>query len=259
QRLDFNARFENRLDVDSGRGAAVEFVDDHVLRHVNQAASEVTRIGRLQRGIGQTLAGAVRGDEVLQHGEAFAEVGGDGRFDDFAGGLGHQPAHAGKLADLLLRAAGAGIGHHVNRIDHALFVLLFEGFEHFIGNFFGDVGPDGDDFVVALAVGDGAIEILLLDLDDFVLGRVHQLEFHAGDDHVADADGDAGLRRVEEAEFFQLVERDDGLLQAEAQVAILHERLDALLLEQAVDERHVGGQMVVEDYSADGGLQELLV
>ena len=139
------------------------------------------------------------------------------------------------------------------------FILLFEGLEHFVGDFFGDVAPDGDDLVVALAVGDGAIEILLLDLDDFVLGGVHQLELDAGDDHVADADGNAGLRGVEEAEFLQPVEHHHGLFEAEAQIAILHQRLDALLLEQAVDERHVRGQVIVEDHAADGGVQELLV
>ena len=185
-------------------------VDDHVLGHVHEPAREVAGIGGLERRIGQALAGAVRGDEVLQHGEAFAEVRGDGRLDDFARGLGHQAAHSGKLADLLLGTAGAGIGHDVDRVDHALLVLLFEGLEHFVGDFFGDVAPDGDDLVVALAVGDGAIEILLLDLDDFVLGGVHQLGLDAGDDHVADADGNAGLGGVEEAELLQPVEHHDG-------------------------------------------------
>ena len=84
QRLDFDARFEDRLDVNAVRRAAIDLVDDHVLRHVHQTPREVAGIGGLQRRIGQALARAVRGDEVLQHGEAFAEVGGDGRLDDFA-------------------------------------------------------------------------------------------------------------------------------------------------------------------------------
>ena len=258
QRLDFDAGFENRLDVNAVGRAAVEFVDDHVLSHVDQAPRQIAGIGGLERGIGQTLTGAVRGDEVLQHRQTFAEVRSDRRFDNFAGGLGHQSAHSGKLANLLFRSASAGVGHDVDRVDHALLVLLFEGFEHFVGNLFGDVAPDGDDFVVALAVGDGAIEILLLNLDDFVLGGIHQLELDAGDDHVADADGNAGLRRVEEAEFLEAVEHQNGLLETEAQVGILHQRLNALLLQQAVDEGHVRRQVIVEDHAADGGVQELL-
>ena len=68
-----------------------------------------------------------------------------------------------------------------------------------------------------------------------------------------------GLRRVEEAEFLQPVEHHDGLLEAEAQVAVLHQRLHALLLQQAVDERHVRRQVIVEDHAAHGRVQELLV
>ena len=119
--------------------------------------------------------------------------------------------------------------------------------------------PDGDDLVVAFAVGDRAIEVLLLHFDDFMFGGADQLRLHVRDDHVADADGDAGFRCVEEAEFLQLIEHEHGLFEAEAQVAILHERLNALLLEQAVDERHIRRQVIVEDHAADGGVQELLL
>src|SRR5208337_2086853 len=97
QRLDFDARFDDGLDVDTVAGAAVALVDDDVLRNVDQPAGQIARIGGLERRIGKALTRAVGGDEVLQHREAFAEVGSDGGFDDFAGGLGHETAHAGKL------------------------------------------------------------------------------------------------------------------------------------------------------------------
>ena len=64
------------------------------------------------------------------------------------------------------------------------FVLGFEGLEHFVGDLLGDVAPDGDDFVVALAVGDRAVEVLLLNFDDFAFGGIHELGLVAGDDHV---------------------------------------------------------------------------
>ena len=160
---------------------------------------------------------------------------------------------------MLLRTTSAGVCHDVDRVDHALLVLLLESLEHLVSNTLGDVRPDGDDFVVAFAVGDRAIEVLLLHFDHFVLGGVDELRLDAGDDHVADADGDAGFRCVEEAEFFQLVEHEHGLLEAEAQVAILHESLDAFLLEQTIDERHIRREVIVEDHAADGGVQELLV
>ena len=199
----------------------------------------------------------MRRDEVLQHGEAFAEVGRDGRFDDFARGLGHQAAHSGKLADLLLRSAGAGIGHDVNRVDDAFLVLVLHRLEHLLGDFFGDVAPDGDDLVVALAVGDGAVQVLLLHLDDFLFRVFDERELVAGDNHVVDADGDAGLGGVLEAQFLELVEHLHGALQAKAQVAVVAELLHALFLDEAVDERHFLGQVIVENHAADGGVDEL--
>src|SRR5208282_3976850 len=236
QGLDFHAGLEDGLHVNAFGSAAVEFADDHVLGHVHQAAGEVAGVGGLERGVRQALARAVRGDEVLEDGEALAEVGSDGGLDDLAGRLGHEAAHAGKLADLLLGAAGAGVSHDVDGVDDALLIALLEDLEHFFGDFFGDVAPDGDDLVVGLA-------------DELFLFR--------RDDHVVDADGDAGLGGVEEAQFLELVEHAHGEGLAEAQVGVLHQELQALFLEQAVDERHALGQMVVEDHAADGGVDEL--
>src|SRR4029077_4372713 len=109
QRLDFDAGFDDGLNVDAVAGAAIALVDDDVLRDVDEAASKVARIGSLERRVRQALARAVGGKKVFQHGESFAEVGGDGRFDDLAGRLGHQTAHTGKLANLLFRTASAGV------------------------------------------------------------------------------------------------------------------------------------------------------
>ena len=77
---------------------------------------EITRVRRLERGVGQTLAGAVGRVEVLQHGQAFLEVRQDRRLDDRAVGTRHQAAHAGELLHLLRRTAGAGMAHHVDGV-----------------------------------------------------------------------------------------------------------------------------------------------
>src|SRR5690606_23615507 len=50
-------------------GLAVFFRDLAVLRHVDQAAGQVARIRRLERGVGQALAGAVRRVEVFKDGQ----------------------------------------------------------------------------------------------------------------------------------------------------------------------------------------------
>ena len=176
QRLDDLARLDDGPRLDAVERAAVVLGDDDVLRHVHQTPRQVAGVGGLERRVGQTLARAVRRDEVLQHGEAFTEVRRDRRLDDFARRLGHQAAHAGELADLLLRAAGARVGHDVDRVEApARLVHLGHLAEHLVGDLLGDLRPDGDDLVVALAVGDRAFEVLLLDLDDLVARVLHQL------------------------------------------------------------------------------------
>src|SRR3984893_9573719 len=101
QRLDDFARFDDGLDKNAFRRAAAVLGHDDIRRNVHQTPRQVSGIGGLQSGIRQTFARAVRGNEVLQHVEAFAEVGGDGSLDDFARGLGHEAAHAGERPDLL--------------------------------------------------------------------------------------------------------------------------------------------------------------
>ena len=165
--LDLLAAVDHALG-DALRGAAVVPGDDDVLGHVGQLAGEVARVGRLQGRVGQALAGAVRGAEVLQHAQALAEVGLDRRLDDLARGLGHQAAHAGQLADLLDAAAGAAVGHEEDRVDvvdvRRGAVVVLQDFHHFRGDLFAGVGPGVQHLVVALALGDDAALVELLDL-----------------------------------------------------------------------------------------------
>ena len=67
ERLDDLAGLLELGDADAVERAAVELGDDRVLRHVDETAREVAGVRRLERGVGQTLASAVRRDEVLEH------------------------------------------------------------------------------------------------------------------------------------------------------------------------------------------------
>ena len=51
---------------DAFHRAAVEVRDDRVLRHVDEAARQVPRVGGLERGVREALTSAVGGDEVLE-------------------------------------------------------------------------------------------------------------------------------------------------------------------------------------------------
>ena len=186
--------------------------DDDVLRRVHELVRQVARVRRLEGGVGQTLARAVGGDEVLHDGQALAEVRRDGLLDDLARRLGHQTAHARELLELLAVAARAGIDGHEHRVDFLAALVVFEGAEEHVGDFVTGVGPDVDDLVVTLAVRDDAAAALLVDLADLLVGALQFDLLLARDDHVEDADGNARAGRLGEAEFLQAVQRLDGPL-----------------------------------------------
>ena len=241
------------------------FGDHQVLRHVDQAPGQVAGIRGLQRRIGQTLAGAVGGDEVLQNVQALAEVRRDRGLDDRAVGLGHQAAHAGELADLGRAAAGAGVGHHEDRIEGLLplldalevgRLLGAELLHHRLGDLIIRARPDVHDLVVALAVRDQTRGVLILDLLHFTVGRGHELGLLLRNDDVVDAEGDARTGRVGEAGVHELVGEDHRLLQTQRTVAGVDGSGDRLLGHVLVDE--IEGQALGQDLGqqrpADRGL-----
>ena len=109
--------------LDELLGLAVLGAHDHVLGDVDEAPRQVAGVGGPQRRVGEALAGAVRGDEVLEHRQALHEVGLDRPLDDLALRVGHQAAHPGELADLLERPAGSRVGHHEDRVQLVEVVL----------------------------------------------------------------------------------------------------------------------------------------
>ena len=93
------------------------------MRDVNQTTSQVTGIGSLQSGIGQTFTSTVSRDKVLQHGQTFLKVRKDRVLDNLTTfcttllRFRHQTTHTGQLTNLLLRTTGSGIQHHVYGIE----------------------------------------------------------------------------------------------------------------------------------------------
>ena len=245
QRLDHLAALDQGLHGNAVLRAAIVLGHHQVLRHVDQAAGEVARVRGLQRRVRQALAGAVGGDEVLQHVEAFAEVGRDRRLDDRAVGLGHQAAHAGQLPDLRRRAARAGVGHHVDGVerlllDHLAVAVLHrlaaQLLHHGLADLLAAARPDVDHLVVALAGGHQARGVLVLDLLHLGLGRLDQLLLLRRDRHVVHAEGDSGARGVGESRLHQLVGEDHRLAQAAAAEADVDQLGDFLLLQRPVEQ-----------------------
>ena len=81
---DFLVTFVDGLHENPVGSAAIDFGDDDILGHVDEFPRHVSRVGRLERGIGKTLAGSVGGDEILKHRQTRTEVRDDGALDDLA-------------------------------------------------------------------------------------------------------------------------------------------------------------------------------
>ena len=204
QRRDHLAGIDDGAHLDAPLGAAIRLTDDRVLRHVDEAAGQVARVRRLERGVGQALTGAVGRVEVLENVEAFLEVRDDRRLDDLAGRLGHEAAHRRELLHLGRRTTGARVGHHVDRVDRlvaAVLVLLHRGdaVHHLAGEAVRALRPGVDDLVVLLALGDEAVLVLLLVVLREGAGLLDDLPLVLRDHHVVLAERDAGLERVVEA------------------------------------------------------------
>ena len=183
--------------------AAIDVRDHQILRNVDETSGQVTGVRRLQRGIRQTFTRTVRRDEVLVHGQTFAEVRGDRRFDDAAVRLRHQTAHTGQLADLRRRTPCAGVGVDIHRVERRLvFVLtiaiddlLFrDAFHHRTRDQIVRARPDVDHLVVLLALGDETRRVLRLDLFHFGFGVADDLRLRLRNDEVFDTDRCARTR-----------------------------------------------------------------
>src|SRR5690606_10534074 len=274
ERLDDLTALDERADVQAVHGAAVVLVDDGVLRHVDETAGEVTGVRGLERGVRQTLTGAVGGDEVLLHRETLTEVRRDGGLDDLTRGLGHQTAHTGELTDLLGGTTRTRVGHDVHGVEarllaglplslgvHAGGLLLGDLGHHLRGDLLGGLRPDVDDLVVALSVGDQTLEVLVLDLGDLGLGLVEELGLLLRDDHVAQGDGGAGACRVVVPERQHAVGQELRLLVAGEVVDDVEQRTELLLAQHLVDgveAHHVGDDLPRQD-AAHGGVDPAAV
>ena len=144
-------------------------------------------------------------NEVFEDRETLTERRENRAFDDFAGGLGHQTAGAAKLSDLLFVTSRAGVHHDVDRVYLGLAFVGLELREDFFRDLIGGGGPDIDDLVVTLTVGDRALVELGFDLGDLFAGVGDDRFLRLWDDHVIDTDRDTRLERGLETELLEFV------------------------------------------------------
>ena len=201
--LDNGVALADLADPDALGRVAVLLADDDLLRDIDQTAGQITGVRSTQSGIGQTLTGASRGDEVFQNIQAFTVVGADRHFQRLAGRVGQQAAHTGQLLDLVHRTTGTGIGHH---IDGVALVVLLQVVAQSIGDFLGGGLPDLNGLAVALLIGDQAAVEVLHDLLDLLIGSSQNSGLLLGHDSIGDSDRDGGQGGVLVALCLDLVQ-----------------------------------------------------
>src|SRR6266508_112213 len=235
------AGIDDGARLDAGRSAAVLGGDDAVLRHIDQPAGEIARVGGLERGVGEAFAGAVGRVEVLELRQPFLEVTDDRAFDDLARGLRHQAAHAGELTHLRGRAARAGMRHHVDRVDLRLAAALDplhrrDLVHHFCGDLLGALRPRIDHLVVLLDLGDQTVVVLLLELLGERAGLLDDLPLRAGYDHVVLAERNAVLEGVVESKRHYPVAEEYRLFLPAVAIDLIDHAGDFPLGHQLVDD-----------------------
>ena len=150
--------------------SAILLIDDDIMRNIHKTSGEVTCVGSLEGGIGKTLTCTVGGDEVLEHCHSLLEVGNNRVLDNLGTcrtgllRLGHKASHSAELLDLLCRASGSGVKHHVHRVEALLVCGNLLGYDS--GKLVVYGCPEVDDLVVTLVVGDETHRVVALDLLD---------------------------------------------------------------------------------------------
>ena len=219
--------------------------DHAILCHVHQSPGEVSGVCGLERRVGQSFAGTVGGDEVLQNVQTLAEIRMDGGFDDLSRRFGHQPAHSRKLLHLLVGPPGSGVGHHEDRVHLVaalvVFNLLLQPLRHALGDALGGPCPDVNDLIVAFTVGDQPILVLGVDFIDPTLRLIDQRLFLSRDHHVVHADRETRPCRVAVADALDLIQHLHRLDTPGSSIGHVHQCAHLLFLEMAVDEfvRHL--------------------
>ena len=117
-----------------------------------------------------------------KHRETLSEIRGNGPLNNFSGWLGHEAPHP-ELLNLVLITPRTGIYHHEEWVSH-LPLVEFQLPEEDICNAVRRPGPDINDLLIAFAVSNNTVPIMLGDLFDFRVSLLDLRLFFLGDHHV---------------------------------------------------------------------------
>ena len=169
------------------------FINDHIMRYVNQTTSQITSISSLQSCIGQTFTSTVSRDKILQHRQTFLKVRKNRVFNNLTTfcttflRFCHQTTHAGQLTNLFFRTTGSRIHHHIDRVE--TIIISSQLLHQCIGQLAVNMCPSINNLVITFVVGNEPHVIVVHNLFNFVITFFHQRLFFRWDQNVSQVEG----------------------------------------------------------------------
>ena len=121
------------------------------------------------------------------------------------------------------------------------------------------MGPDVDNLVIALAVGNDAVGVLIADFFHFLERTVNELGFSIRYDYIVNGDGHAGQRRIVVAHIFELIDELGRTSVAQQAMHFGGNSLDIALIDRAVDKADLLREYLVEKQATDGRIHHLAI
>ena len=193
-------------------------------------------------------------NEILDYIQPFLKVGKNRVFDNrpYRAGniflrLGHQPPHTTQLPDLLTRAPGTGVHHHIDGVEALL--VFFQLFHQGSRKLRVDARPDVDNLVVALVVGNQTHVVVLPYGIYFLFGLGYQLFFFLGHFHIIQPHRQATFVSSLETEVFDVVKEQSGARHARNLQHLGDHPLQFFFGKQGVDKAYFLRYMLVEEHA----------
>ena len=202
----------------------------------------------LQSGVRRAFSRTVGGNKIFQHVQPLFVGREDGKLNRAPGGISDQPFHPAHLGDLRPRPARCRSNHGMDR------PFLVQHLRHQFVNSSFNIGPEGNNFVVAFLVRQKPFVILFLDRFRLSRGRVQNPLFIAGNFKVVQAPGNPGARRVGEPESLDLVQNRRHLVPPVFHNQARNYFFKRFFADILVNKFKIGGQNGVEQKPPHGSL-----
>ena len=241
----------------SAQCSAIFLVDNHVVRHVNQTAGEVSGIGRFHGRVGKTLTRTVRRNEVFQHRHTLFEVREDGVFDNLLSfgtcllRLSHQSTHTRELLNLVFRTTGTRVEHH----EHGVKALVGLGhlFHQHITQVVVYVCPRVDYLVIAFGIGNETHVVVLGNLAYFLVTAFNNLFFLFRNDDVVEVERQSGNVCHAVTQVLDAIEKFASASHTHTLNNVGDDATQGFLRDNFVEIAHLVGDDAVYDNASYGG------